>query len=81
MNKKSLIKGAGILAVLGLIIGAGMQGGGMMNLHGGEIVDAGTKLNIIAPAAGGGYEAEEPSINDAECVVKAKGIGSLSKCD
>ena len=81
MNKKSLIKGAGILAVLGLMIGAGMQGGAMMNLHGGEIVDAGAKLNIIEPAAGGGYDAEEPSINNAECVVKAGGVGSLTTCD
>lgn len=83
MSRKSLVKGAGILAILGLIVATGMQGGSMMNLHGGQIVnndmvDA-RSLSVIEPAAGG-YDAEEANKN-AECVVKARGVGSLTTCD
>ena len=83
MNRKSLLKGAGILAILGLIVSTGMQGGGMMNLHGGHIVDNdmadARRFSMIEPAAGG-YEAEEANKN-SECVVKARGVGSLTTCD
>ncbi len=53
------------------------QSGTMQNLHGDALISMDRQLSDIEPAAGG-YEAETA---EPDCVIKARGIGSLSSCD